>query len=71
MLRNGRPNRTGKITYAANSDMQVNNQVFSTVEHKYSLMDEQHARIRAEALASNNPKISNSKTSVEPKFRET
>lgn len=43
--------KTGKVTQTSNKGMSVDNNVLSTVEHKYSLMDQQHARIRAEALA--------------------
>ena len=41
--------KTGKVTQASKG-MNVDNNVLSTVEYKYSLMDKEHARIRAEAL---------------------
>lgn len=42
--------KTGKIAQAPNNGRDVDNDVLLSVEHKYSLMDQQHARLRAEAL---------------------
>lgn len=41
-----------RVTEAANKGTEVDNKVLSALAHEYSLMDQHHARIRAEALAS-------------------
>ena len=35
----------------------VDNELLSTLQHEYLLMDQEHARIRAEALATHNPEL--------------
>jgi hypothetical protein len=70
-LRNERLSQTRKVSRGANKGMHVDNQVLSTVEDKYSLMEQQHALIRAETLAGHNPDIGDRNMSIEPKFRET
>ena len=65
-----RPAKTGKITRAANKRVRVDNEVLSAVEHEYLLMEQLHARIRAEALASHGPDVNGRKV-IEPNFRET
>ena len=59
-----------KVTHAATKQVPVDNEVLSTVEHEYSLMEQLHARIRAEALASHGPDVNGRKV-IEPNFRET
>ena len=70
MLGTKRPVKTGKVTQAANKRVRVDNEVLSTVEHEYFLMEQLHARIRAEALASHGPDV-NGGNVIEPNFRET
>lgn len=69
MLGTKRPAKTGKVTHAAKR-VHVDNEVLLTVEHKYFLMEQLHARIRAEALASHGPDV-NGRNVIEPNFRET
>ena len=53
------PSREGS-TNSTNPTMYVDNEVRSAVEQEFSRMDELHARIRAEALASQDLVQSNS-----------
>ncbi len=69
MLGTKRPAQ-GKVTHVANKLVHVDNEVLSTVEHEYFLMEQLHARIRAEALANHGPDV-NGRNVIEPNFRET
>ena len=69
MLGTKRPAK-GKATNAPNKRGHVDNNVLSTVEHEYFLMEQLHARIRAEALASQGMDV-NGRDVIEPNFRET
>ena len=69
MLVTKRPAKV-KATNAPIKRGHVDNDVLSTVEKEYFLMEQLHARIRAEALASHGMDV-NGRDSIEPKFRET
>ena len=69
MLGTKRPGK-GKVTHGVNQRVHVDNEVLSTVEHEYFLMEQLHARIRAEALANPGTDVNGGKV-IEPNFRET
>ena len=56
-----------RVTEAANKGTEVDNKVLTALAHEYSVMDQQHARIRAKALASHMTEVGGS-TTIEPNF---
>lgn len=59
-----------RVTEAANNGSEVDYNVLSALAREYSVMEQQHARIRAEALASHKAEVGGSNT-IEPNFRGT